>query len=106
MTASGVSDHNRDCLELWTRDAPQHSHFPTLPAGLPHVQEQLYVPVLDGLGLLPKSPSKAALTQTTGLARAARIQRDDNIAQFRQEAGKAVGHRDFLRRLSAGDLPT
>ncbi|MES0880910.1 tryptophan 7-halogenase [Roseibium sp. SCP14] len=105
MTECGISDLNRDRLELWSNEAPIRAHFPTLPAGLPHVQEQLYMPVLDGLGLLPKAPCKAALTRTAGMARAARLQREDNREQFRKISAKALGHREFLTRLNSGDLP-
>ena len=50
-----------DRVERWRQRMPRRADFTPFPLNLPHVQEQLHIPVLDGLGLLDRSRAKAAL---------------------------------------------
>ena len=54
-------DFVRDRLALWQTRLPQGSDFDPFPLGLPHLQGQLYTPVLDGLGLLNRTAAQAAM---------------------------------------------
>ncbi len=97
VTQNGIAPAQRDRIAQWHNRAISRADFTPLPRGLPHVEEQLYTPVLDGLGLLPKGPSKAALgtAQNRKLARTAIAGLD---AEFSAAARVALRHRDFLRQ--------
>jgi tryptophan halogenase len=102
MTETGISGRNRDLVERLKHGLPQDRDFPDLPGQLPHLQRALYLPVLDGLGLMEKAPCKAILSQSHGLARRARALRQSNRKEFLKAAGQAVGHRVFLSDIAQG----
>ena len=86
-------------LTAWRARLPRRADFATLPMGLPHVQEQLHTPVLDGLGLLDRAGAKRALAADP--KRRARLRRAHAslVAEYRSAAARCMSHRAFLDRL-------
>ena len=95
MTSEGISRDQRDRLAEWQGKALTREDFQSMPGGLPHVEEQLYLPVLDGLGLLPKSASKAVFSDV-GHKKLARSNADNLRKEFISASRKAMSHRKFL----------
>lgn len=65
------------------------------PEGLPHVEEQLHLPVMDGLGLLQKAASKTVLVQPNTRA-AARQTAKTLETEFKSAAARATSHNAYL----------
>ncbi len=89
----------QDRLTDWAGRLPQPQDFAPFPLGLPHVQDQLFTPVLDGLGLLPPQsgravvgPQSATLAQTHAAL----------VAEYRAGAQRCLPHRGFLQSLRHG----
>ncbi|MGH1416226.1 MAG: tryptophan 7-halogenase [Pelagimonas sp.] len=99
MTGSGLSDISKDRLTYWQENPLLARDFPSFPGGLPHVEEQLYLPVLDGLGLLPRAPAKA-IQATAQQRMAARKTREKMVREFRSAMIAAIGHRKYLQQIS------
>jgi len=97
MTQTGISESQQRRLIEWRKTALTRSDFTTLPYALPHVEEQLYMPVLDGLGLLPKQPSKAVITGGTKAAREAGRKLE---MEFASATKQALNHRGFLAQVA------
>lgn len=93
-----------DRLAMWRRKTPTRADFPRFPPGLEHlglahVQEQLYMPVLDGLGLLSRDAARAEMAaDPEGRARARQVH-GDLVAEYRRAAAQALPHRAWLRSL-------
>ena len=101
MSAQGISSTVRDRLQLWSSEPVHRSQFPPFPDALPHVQEQLHIPVLDGLGLLPRGPSRSEMAANPPVRQAARKTLDRLIGEFKQAARQAMDHREYLQSLSS-----
>lgn len=95
MTSNGVSAQQQDRIRMWQTKALTRADFVPFPNGLPHVEEQLYMPVLDGLGLLPSGPSKRIL-EDTETKRHARKALTNLMAEFSAAAQKSMKHKKFL----------
>lgn len=95
IAQSGIAERQQAALKFWSKTGITSRDFKRLPLNLPHVEEQLYLPVLDGLGLLPKAPSKAVLPDQNVL-KEARGLLDQHAKEFRQAARHAMGHREYL----------
>ncbi|MDJ1006177.1 MAG: hypothetical protein QNJ13_00005, partial [Paracoccaceae bacterium] len=93
----GITETVQRRLARWRTEQVQRAHFPGFPSGLPHVEEQLHIPVLDGLSLLPRGPSKQSMAGDPTLRAQARRTLDELVPEFRKAASKAIGHRRFLR---------
>jgi tryptophan halogenase len=94
----------RERLALWQRKVPGREDFPRFPPGLEglglaHVQEQLYVPVLDGLGLLNREAAKAAMAQDPAGRERARATWAGLEAEYRRAAAQCLPHRAWLQSL-------
>lgn len=100
MTASGLSQTVRDRLNIWEKEPVRREHFPPFPDALPHVQEQLHIPVLDGLGLLPRGPSKNEMSAFPKVRMEARKTVDRLIVDFRNATRQAIDHSAYLRSIS------
>lgn len=90
-----------DRLAGWAGRVPVAADFTPLPMGLPHVTQELHVPVLDGLGLLDRAKAGAFLAAKPGLRARARKTALALEAEYRLAAGKALPHRAFLQSLPA-----
>lgn len=96
----------RDRLTQWQDHIPRPSDFPRFPPGLEHlglahVQEQLYVPVLDGLGLLNRDAARAQLARDPAARDLARRTHAALVAEYARAAGKCLPHRAWLAGLKA-----
>ena len=89
----------KDFLELWQTKSPERSDFVSFPGNFPHIEEQLYYPVLDGLGLLSRKAAKDELAQNPKLRAHARKTVEVFSKDYRKAAAKAVDHAEFLKSL-------
>ncbi|MEO1249200.1 MAG: tryptophan halogenase family protein [Pseudomonadota bacterium] len=89
-------------LETWREHTPRRGDFEQFPGGLPHIEEQLYYPVLDGLGLLDQAIARRELAETPALRAHARKTCEALTKEYRRAAGKAPSHRQFLAGLHEG----
>ncbi|MFN3280577.1 MAG: tryptophan halogenase family protein [Tabrizicola sp.] len=93
-----------DRLALWQKKTPTRDDFPRFPPGLEHlglahVQEQLYVPVLDGLGLLSRDAARAEMAADPRARDHARKTHAALVAEYRRAASLALPHRTWLQSL-------
>ncbi len=89
----------QDRLKVWAAKVPGPDDFAPFPMGLPHTGHHLHVPVLHGLGLLTAASAKVALAQDPRLRARARAAFHQLSSDYRQAAGRALGHRAFLDKL-------
>lgn len=87
-------------LEMWSHAMPKPIDFTPFPGGLPHVEQQLYTPVLDGLELLSREAAKAALGKHPKRRAQLRKAHDHLTKSHRSAAQKCLPHRAWLRSLS------
>ena len=83
---------------------PSKEDFKNDLDGLPHVEELLHYPVLDGLGLLNREVAKDVMTGNPKVRDFARLTVDHLSKQSRQVANKALSHRAWLRELAGLDI--
>ncbi|MEM1401224.1 MAG: tryptophan 7-halogenase, partial [Pseudomonadota bacterium] len=96
---SRIHAETKKRLEVWRDEAPRAGHFESFLSGLPHVETQLYYPVLDGLGLLDRRLAQQEMEARPALRRHAREVLAKMDREFGQAARQAMGHRDFLESL-------
>lgn len=94
-----IGDRVRERLDLWQTKTPSKSDFDPFPGGFPHIEDQLYVPVLDGLGLTNRAAARAELAKNPTLRKQARKLVNFMSGEFRRGSGKALGHREFLQSI-------
>ena len=63
VASTYIQPETREKLALWQTKMPSSGDFKNDLDGLPHVEELLHYPVLDGLGLLNREVAKAAMAQ-------------------------------------------
>ncbi len=93
-----------DWLDRAQRGVPVRADFPRFPPGLEamnlaHVQEQLYVPVLDGLGLLSRDAAQTAMAADPAGRDRARAVHQSLVAEYGRAAEQCVPQMRFLRGL-------
>lgn len=86
-------------INFWQTQLPSAQHFEPFMQGLPHVEQQLYIPVLDGLGLLNKNTANTALDQNINMRKMSRKARETLMRDYKIAAEKTLGHREFLKML-------
>jgi len=89
----------RDQLALWQGKMPERADFAPVPMNLAHVQEQLYTPVLDGLGLLNRDVARAAMADSKQREHA-RSTHAALVAEYSRAAAQCLPHRAFLTSLT------
>jgi tryptophan halogenase len=92
-----VHQETREKLALWRRQMPRREHFPAFLDGLPHVEAQLYYPVLDGLRQLDQRLARDEMDRLPSLRAFARRTYESLRKEYRAAAAKAIGHAEFLR---------
>ena len=97
--ADCIGDDVKSLVDAWKVRVPRRADFLELRENAPHVQEQLYYPVLDGLGLLDRSVAKAELRKRPDVLAASRKAVESFRRDSRISAAKAAGHREYLRSL-------
>jgi glycine/D-amino acid oxidase-like deaminating enzyme len=93
----GVATRQR--LEQWQHKMPDYSDFKPLPGRFAHTEQQLYYPVLDGLGLLNQRVARDYMDERPQLRRRAQQAANSLTQEYRNAAGKTLGHREFLTAL-------
>jgi tryptophan halogenase len=83
-------------LAFWRTEMPKREHFDDFLGGLPHIETQLYYPVLDGLGILDPEVAKAEMAKAPQLRAFARKAVDSLVKEYKQAATRALGHAEFL----------
>ncbi len=91
----------RDRLALWRTRLPLPQDFEPFPLGLPHLQGQLYIPVLDGLGHLSPSAARAAMAANPALRAKTRATHAALVAEYARAADRCLPHRAWLQSLRA-----
>ena len=89
----------RERLNQWAEKLPERSDFKPFPGRLPHVEEQLYTPVLDGLGLLDRKAAKSAMAADPKARAKARQTHEALVGEYRRAARQCLPHRQFLNAL-------
>ncbi len=89
----------QDRLAHWAQKLPDRSDFNDFPGDLPHVQEQLYRPVLDGLGLLNRQQAKQVLARDPKRRAALRKAHGQLTKDYKRAAGQCLPHRAWLNSL-------
>ena len=88
-----------DRLALWQTRLPEAADFDPFPLGLPHLQGQLYIPVLDGLGLLNQNAARDTMARTPALRDKARAVHRGLVAEYARAADACLPHRAWLEGL-------
>ncbi|MCW1919808.1 tryptophan 7-halogenase [Rhodobacter sp. KR11] len=88
----------QDRLDLWATRLPRPSDFAPFALGLPHLQGQLYTPVLDGLGLLSRAAARAEMADAP-LRDRTRAAHAGLVAEYTRAAGQCLPHRAWLDSL-------
>ncbi|SMY06674.1 tryptophan halogenase family protein [Flavimaricola marinus] len=86
-------------LAAWAGRIPERADFTPFPMGLPHVEEQLYTPVLDGLGLLSRDAAKAQMAANPKARATLRKTHEALTREYRKAALQCLPHRAFLSSL-------
>lgn len=94
-----------DRLQHWQRHIPTPQDFVRFPPGLEHlglahVQEQLYLPVLDGLGLLNRGAAQAVMAANPAARDLARKTHAGLVADYTRAAAQCLPHRAWLMSLA------
>ncbi|MEO9166785.1 MAG: tryptophan 7-halogenase, partial [Aestuariivirga sp.] len=94
-----ISVDTRSRLAVWQRKMPSNEDFEALPGGFAHTEQQLYYPVLDGLGLLNRDVAQTYMKAHPALREKGKMAADSLTVEYRAAAPRAMGHREFLRSL-------
>ncbi|MFZ8963038.1 MAG: tryptophan 7-halogenase [Schleiferiaceae bacterium] len=87
-------------LEQWQKSLPKREHFEGFLSGLPHVETQLYFPVLDGLGLLSQGAARQEMSNRN-LKRQAQEELKQLYSKYLEMTRGSLGHREYLLKVSA-----
>lgn len=96
-----IRKETRAKLAHWRNHMPSSADFSNDLDGLPHVEELLHYPVLDGLGLLNRDIAKTNMARDPKLRAFARDTVDHLGKQAKELAGRALSHRSWLASLKS-----
>ena len=96
VQSSFIRDANRRRIAAWRRRMPGAGDFAPLPGNLPHIQEQLHVPVLAGLGILRKPAGRAYLDSRPHLGERMRDIGPKVRKSHAESAARCMPHRRYL----------
>ena len=97
VRANRIHPETKERLARWQKEMPRREHFPDYLEGLPHIETQLYYPVLNGLGLLDRDVARREMERDPKLRRFAQETVDGLVREYRAAANQALGHAEFLR---------
>ncbi|UWR13419.1 tryptophan halogenase family protein [Sulfitobacter mediterraneus] len=97
--AASHPKHVTDRTTQWRSSLPKRGDFAAVPMNMPHVQEQLYTPVLDGLGLFDRAAIKAQLSEKPKHRAQLRKAHAAIASEYARAAGQCMPHRAFLNSL-------
>ena len=90
-----IAPESTQLIDRWQSELPRMSHFDMYLSGLPHVQSQLYYPVLDGLGKLKKDLARTEM-DTYNLKSLARAEYNKFNEQYNDQIKNFILHKDYL----------
>lgn len=96
-----IHEATRQRMEHWSRSMPRRTDFPPFPGNLPHINEQLYYPVLDGLGHLSREVARAHMAERPKVRSHARKITDAHVKEYTKISSRCLGHREYLRLVTA-----
>ncbi len=99
VSAEYIQPQTRERVNLWRKQMPKASDFSNDLDGLPHVEELLHYPVLDGLGLLSREVARKEMAANPKLRDFARQTVDHLTKQAKEAAKQAISHRAWLESL-------
>ena len=94
-----IDEYVKIQLDIWSDKVPTAQDFSPLPRQIPHIDDVLYYPVLDGLGLINQNVMRNALASDARQRIRTRKAAAMLTRKFRISAAKATGHREFLNWL-------
>ena len=94
-----ISTETKARLAMWQQKMPGIEDFPPLPGAFAHTEQQLYYPVLDGLGLLNRNIAQKHMQAQPELRKKAKAAADSLTAEYMAAAPRALRHREFLKSL-------
>lgn len=97
-----LHEQTKKQLDLWSEIMPRRSQFSQFPGDLPHINEQLYYPVLDGLGVLKQNVARKEMAAKPKLRAHARKTMEAHVKEYRKAATKCLGHREYLKLVAEG----
>ena len=89
----------QDRLDLWATRLPRPGDFAPFALGLPHLQGQLYTPVLDGLGLLSREAARTEMADAR-LRERTRAAHAGLVSEYTRAADQCLPHRAWLESLT------
>ena len=101
VRANRIHPETKERMARWQKEMPRVEHFPNYLEGLPHIETQLHYPVLAGLGLLSQDLARAEMARDPKLRQYARETYESLVKEYREAAGKAMSHADFLAHVRA-----
>ena len=90
-----IHEDTINLINKWKNQLPRMSDFDLYLSGLPHVQSQLYYPVLDGLGLLQKDIAREEMNNFN-LKPFARDEYKRFNDQYDDQMKSFIRHNDYL----------
>ena len=90
-----IHEDTLNLINKWKNQLPRMSDFDLYLSGLPHVQSQLYYPVLDGLGLLQKDIAREEMNNFN-LKPFARDEYKRFNDQYDDQMKSFIRHNDYL----------
>ena len=96
-----IQPATRGRIEKWAGKMPGPEDFTNDLDGLPHLEELLHTPVLDGLGLLNRDVARGVMAKNGELRNFARATVDHLSSQAKAAADQALGHRAWLASLGS-----
>jgi hypothetical protein len=99
VRANRIHPETRQRLARWQIEMPRREHFPSYLGGLPHIETQLYYPVLDGLGLLDQALARREMERDPKLRRFAQETFNALVKEYRAASALALDHAEFLQLL-------
>ncbi|WP_246730211.1 tryptophan halogenase family protein [Nitratireductor mangrovi] len=97
-----LHETTRDMLDHWASHMPRRSDFTPFPGDLAHINEQLYYPVLDGLGHLSREAARCEMAANPKLRAYARKTIDAHVRDYKKAATKCIGHKTYLDLVADG----
>ncbi len=94
-----IHEDTLSLINKWKNQLPRMSDFELYLSGLPHVQSQLYYPVLDGLGLLQKDVAREEMNKFN-LKPFARDEYKRFNDQYDDQMKRFIKHNDYLEYAS------
>jgi tryptophan halogenase len=95
-----LGNDSKELLEKWRQSLPMRQDFEPFLSGLPHVETQLYFPVLDGLGLLSQGIARQEMSNRN-LKRQAQEELKQLHSKYLEMTQGSLGHREYLLKVSA-----